>query len=113
MIQIGADSGRAGAPPLGGIAMFLNRLGATPDEVAATLRTAGMRGPRGSFGFHNPVVRHLNQNLEIGARLEVNAEGTVLRVQFGGAVTEVTLPPAVGAFLVGFQSGAYPEIESV
>jgi len=99
-----------------GAGLISNALLADPPEPGApetTLRSAGMRGPRGSFGFHNPVVRHLNQNLEIGARLEVNAEGTVLRVQFGGAVTEVTLPPAVGAFLVGFQRGAYPEIESV
>jgi hypothetical protein len=48
---------------------MLELLGASPDHVAATMRGAGIRGLRDSTSFMNPIVRYLNQNLNIGAGL--------------------------------------------
>jgi hypothetical protein len=86
-------------------------MGTTPDAVAATLRAAGVRGLRDSPSFLNPVVRYLNQNLNIGGRLEVGKGGTMLRLLLSGKVREVPLPLPVQIFLDGFSRGAYPDLE--
>jgi hypothetical protein len=93
------------------ISRLLESLGGTPEEVAATLRAAGVRGLRDSTGFLNPVVRHLNRSLSIGGRLEVGAGGEVLRLQRGGKVSEARLPLAVQVFLDRFHRGLYPDLE--
>jgi len=41
--------------------------GHPPEEVAATLRAAGVRGLRDSTSFLDPLVRYLNRTLDIGA----------------------------------------------
>jgi hypothetical protein len=93
------------------IAELLSKMGATPDEVATTVRSIRVRGRRDSTSFLNPVVRYLNRNLTIGGKLEVGAGGTVLRLQRNGQLQEVTLPVAVQVFLDGFHRGLYPDLE--
>jgi hypothetical protein len=94
------------------IAALLGAMGATPDEVAGKLRTAGVRGLRDSTSFMNPVVRHVNRNLSVGGRMEVGAGGAVLRLHLGGKLREVPLPVAVQVFLDGFHRGLYPDLEA-
>jgi hypothetical protein len=94
------------------IAALLGRMGQTPEQVAAGLRAAGVRGLRDSTSFMNPVVRHVNRNLSVGGRLEVGAGGTVLRLQLDGKLREVPLPVAVQVFLDGFHRGLYPDLEA-
>src|SRR4051794_34019952 len=94
------------------IAQLLDSMGPTPDQVAATLRAARVRGMRDSTSFRNPVIRYLNQNLDIGGRLEVSAGGTTLHLLLGGKVKQVTLPVAVQGFLDCFHRGPYPDLEA-
>lgn len=94
------------------ISQMLEAVGSTPDQVAETLRQAGVRGMRDSTSFMNPIVRHLNRTLNIGGRLEVGAGGAVLRLQLDGKVREVPLPLPVQVFLDGFHRGLYPDLES-
>jgi hypothetical protein len=86
-------------------------MGSTPDEVAATIRAASVKGLRDSPSFLNPLVRYINRNLDVGGRLEVGAGGTVLRLQLRGKVREVALPVAVQGFLDCFHRGLYPDLE--
>jgi hypothetical protein len=86
-------------------------MGTTSDDVAGTLRSAGVQGLPDSSSFLNPIVRHINRSLDVGGRLEVLAEGTVLRLQLRGKVSEVALPVAVQGFLDGFHRGMYPDLE--
>jgi hypothetical protein len=97
-------------PPLEEITELLARMGDTAEQVAQTLRSAGVRGLRGNTSFLNPIVRYLNWSIEIGGRLEV-VEGTALRLQLSGEVREAPLPPAVQAFLTAFHRGDFPHLE--
>jgi hypothetical protein len=98
--------------PLEQIERLLAAIDASPDEVAATLRRAWIRGMRGSTSFLNPIVRYLNQNLDIGGRLEVSADGTVMYLALGGRLQQARLPIAVQAFLDCFHRGLYPDLET-
>jgi hypothetical protein len=95
------------------ILRVLGAMGSTPDQVAATLRTAGVRGFRESTSFMNPVVRYLKRNLEIDGRLEALTEGNVVRLTCGETVQEAPLPVPVRDFLEGFHRGSYPDLEGV
>jgi len=66
---------------------------------------------RGSTSFLNPIVRYLNQNLDIGGRLEVSAAGTALYLPRGGYFQQMELPLAVKEFLDSFDQGLYPDLE--
>ena len=90
----------------------LAALGDTPDQVADTMRTSGVRGLRDSPSIRNPIVRYLNRTLNIGGRLEVTAGGTALHLLLGGKVSELALPIPVQVFLDGFHRGLYPDLES-
>jgi hypothetical protein len=87
-------------------------IGTSPDEIAATLRRAWIRGVRGSTSFLNPIVRYLNQNLDIGGRLVVSVDGTATHLLSGGQLQQVPLPIAVQAFLNCFDRGLYPDLET-
>jgi hypothetical protein len=67
---------------------------------------------RGSTSFLNPIIRYLNQNLDIGGRLEVSADGAVLHLLLGGQLQQALLPAAVQAFLACFHRGLYPDLET-
>src|SRR5262245_37129415 len=92
------------------IAKLLTDIGAMPEEVAAVLRSAEVRGLRDSTSFMNPIVRYINRRLDIGAKLEVGADGTTLRM-YGEEIQELTLPLPVQGFLQCFHRGLYPELE--
>src|SRR5690349_12209827 len=89
------------------IARMLELMGASPDHVAATMRRAEIRGLRDSTSFMNPIVRYLNQNMDIGARLEVGADGTMLWMQYQGQIQAIRLPGPVKDFLERFHGGSY------
>jgi hypothetical protein len=93
------------------IARVLELLGDTPDHVAATLRGAKIQGLRDSTSFMNPLVRYINQKLDIGAKIEIGAGGTILRMFHQGNIQEMNLPVPVKEFLERFHRGAYPELE--
>ena len=94
------------------ITQLLAGMGNSADAVADTLRTARVRGLRDSPSFFNPIVRYLNQTLDIGGRMEIGTSGTALRLQLMGKVSEVALPAAVQAFLDAFHRGLYPDLEA-
>jgi hypothetical protein len=91
------------------IERLLAAIGNSPDEVATTLRRTWIRGMRGHTSFLNPIVRYLNQNLDIGGRLEV--ADTALYLLLGGYVQQMELPFAVKEFLDSFHQGLYPDLE--
>jgi hypothetical protein len=93
------------------ICQLLVAIGSSPDEVAATLRCAGIHGMRDRTSFLNPIVRYLNQHLDIGGRLEVSATGTALHLLRGGKLQQTELPIAVQNFLDSFHQGVYPDLE--
>jgi hypothetical protein len=94
------------------IEILLCAIGASPDEVAATLRRACIRGMRGSTSLLNPIVRYLNQNLDIGGRLEVSSDGTATHLLPGGQLQQASLPISVQTFLNRFHRGLYPDLET-
>ena len=94
------------------ISKLLDGMGSTPEQVAGTLKRERIRGMRDSTSLMNPVVRYLNQNLDIGGRLEVGAGGTTLHLLRSGKVTQVPLPLAVQGFLDCFHRGLYPDLEA-
>lgn len=92
------------------IELLLAEMGRSQEEVAELLRTEGIRGRRDSTSFNNPIVRYVNRNLDVGAKLEVGGCGTLLRI-YEGKVTEMELPLPVQRFLRNFQQGMYPDLE--
>jgi hypothetical protein len=98
---------------MGEISRLLESMGAIPDEVAATVRTAKVQGLIESSSFLNPIVRYLNRSLNIGGRLEIGAAGMHLRMQYGGTFYEVCLPPAAQEFLDRFHACRYPDPQRV
>jgi hypothetical protein len=93
------------------ISTLLEAMGATPEEVAATLQRVRVQGRRDSTSFLNPIVRYLNRNLNIGGKLEIGAGGKILRLHLKSQLREVTLPVAVQLFLDGFHRGQHPDLE--
>jgi hypothetical protein len=100
-----------GTDTLQEIVRALAQMGDTSEQVADDLRRENVRGLRDSTSFLNPVVRRLNSTLVIGGRLELNADGTTLRLYRGGRVLDATLPEAVRRFLAAFHRGGYPDLE--
>ena len=94
------------------ILQTLEGMGSSPEQVAATLRRVQIQGMRDSTSVMNPVVRYLNQNLNIGGRLEVGAGGATLYLQLAGKLKQVPLPVAVQGFLEFFHRGLYPDLEA-
>jgi hypothetical protein len=90
---------------------MLEELGSTADEVAAALRTRGIKGVRNTVRFLNPIVRyaHTRQVEVYGIDL---IQGDRLRIIFAnGQVQEVAVPEPVQHFLDNFHRGLYPDLE--
>jgi hypothetical protein len=93
------------------IARVLDLMGSSPDRIAATLLGATVQRLRDNTSSMNPIVRYLNQNLDLEGRLEEGADGTMLLVFCEGGVYEVKLPDPVRTFLQRFHQGLYPDLE--
>ena len=90
---------------------MLEELGSTPDEIANSLRTAGIRGVRNTVRFLNPVVRYARKFLPDAQGIDL-IQGDRLRIIFAnGTVSEVAVPEAVLRFLDGFHRGHFPDLE--
>lgn len=88
----------------------MDRMGGTPDAVAAAVRAARVVGRPESGAFENPLIRYLNRTLDIGGRMEVGSSGAALLLYREGTAMSFPLPPAVRDFLAAFHSGAYPDL---
>ena len=90
---------------------MLDDLGHSADEVADTLRAAGIRGVRNTVRFLNPVVRYARTFLPDAQGIDL-LQGDRLRIVFAnGTVSEVEVPEAVLRFLEGFHRGQFPDLE--
>ena len=90
---------------------MFERLGQSPEEVAATLKAEGIRGVRNTVRFLNPVVRYAKGRLDGVAELDL-ISGDRLRIVFAtGEVNEVAVPAPVQQFLEAFHQGKYPDLE--
>lgn len=88
----------------------LQAMGASADEVAATLRASGVQGVRNTVRILNPIVRYIANKLRLD-NLEADImTATTFRIH-GPAGGKVPLPQAVLAFLDAFNKGAYPDLE--
>jgi len=90
---------------------LLSEMGDTPAEVAAKLAESGVQGSRNERRFHNPVIRYLNRNLDIGGMIEIPSESNVLRIVRQGKIRETSLPAGIALFLNQFHQGRYPDLE--
>lgn len=94
-----------------GFRVMLDDVGRSPDAVAETLRSAGIRGVRNTVRFLNPVVRYARRCLTDAQSIDL-IQGDRLRIVFAnGTVTEVAVPEAVLRFLDDFHRGRYPDLE--
>lgn len=90
---------------------MLDALGYSPDEVAESLRSAGIRGVRNTVRFLNPVVRYARTFLPDAQGIDL-IQGDRLRIIFAnGSVSEVAVPEPVLRFLDAFHRGQYPDLE--
>jgi hypothetical protein len=91
---------------------ILSEMGKAADDIANTLRTAGIQGVRNTVRFLNPIVRYCQSLLLLDIySLDIMQTG-VLRIQMPDKVTqEFALPVPVTEFLHDFDNGAYPDLE--
>jgi hypothetical protein len=86
--------------------------GIAPEQVADTLRNAGIRGVRNTVRFLNPIVRYCQSLL---SRQDVSLDviqPDMLRIRFPDKrTTQLPLTPSVKQFLDRFNSGAFPDLE--
>jgi len=90
--------------------MMFDKLGSTPDAVAQSLRSGGIRGVRNTVRTLNPIVRWATAQTPgmIADLILVNR----LRIGFVvGELTEIALPEPVLQFLAEFHKGRYPDLE--
>jgi hypothetical protein len=92
---------------------LLDQLGATPDEVAATLRAQGTQGVRNAVRFLNPVVRYLAGQIRVDAYGLDVMEGDRVRLSYGDGrpKEEAPISDAVRQFLDRFDRGQYLDLE--
>jgi hypothetical protein len=96
----------------GQMAKLLSELGATPDEVAASLKASGVRGIRNAARTLNIIVRHVQGRIRVDAWALDMMLGDRLRLTLGdGRRVEAVIPVPVLVFLDGFNRGEYPELE--
>jgi hypothetical protein len=92
---------------------ILISLGDSPKAVAETLGARGIKGVRNTARFLNPIVRFVQASLQSPYRDIDLTEPNALRVTLpDGTTVETSLPPPVREFLVAFDHGAHPEVES-
>jgi hypothetical protein len=90
---------------------MLEGLGSTPDEVADTLRAAGIKGVRNTVRFLNPIVRYAHTITADVYGIDIIL-GDRLRIVFATKrEVEVAVPEAVLRFLDRFHQGCYPDLE--
>ena len=90
---------------------MLDVLGRTPDEVADSLRTRGIKGVRNTARFLNPIVRYAH-TITTGVYGIDLIRADRLRIVFAsGRVVEVPVPEAVLEFLDLFHRGHFPDLE--
>jgi hypothetical protein len=91
---------------------ILTGAGNAAEQVAETLRTAGIRGGRNTVRFLNPLVRYCQTLLDQqDISLDV-IQADMLRIQFPDKRTaELPLTSPVKEFLGMFNSGAFPDLE--
>ncbi len=91
---------------------ILTELGETPDDVAASLRAAGIKGVRNTVRFLNPVIRYCQSQLRIDEYALDLIQKKMLRMLLpNGTRVEVVVPPPVHEFLLAFHSGGHPDLE--
>ena len=90
---------------------FLEQMGGTADEIAATLRAKGVQGVRNTVRFLNPIIRYMQVVVRIDNLDADMMTGRTLRIHGGVKKQEVTLPQAVMDFLNAFNRGVYPDLE--
>lgn len=88
----------------------LEALGNDPETIAAALLAAGVTGRRGS-STGCPVARYLTAEVRLGC-VVVGKGYTFLSLTGVDEQTHIPTPPAVHAFLVAFDDGAYPHLIS-
>src|SRR5262245_39883552 len=93
------------------VARLLDDLGRTADEVAATLKTQGVRGVRNTVRFLNPVVRYVSPRVAGLTTADVMRGDVLCLAIRGGRKEEVALPQAIRDFPDAFNRRAYPELE--
>lgn len=93
------------------IQSLLTTLGASPDEINAALRSAGVRARRFNTTFDNPIVRYLYRHVDIGGRLDIPLGSSVLTIAREGTWLSISLPEPVRDFLDRFHDGQYPQLE--
>ncbi len=84
-------------------------LGSTADEVAETLRIAGIRGQR-SRHYNCPVAKYLR--VQTGTLYAVSSEA-VLQLEYQKNAEVPMLPPAVRDFVCQFDAGAFDDLALV
>src|SRR5947209_6021158 len=91
---------------------ILQRLGNAADEIAVSLRAAGIKGSRNTARFLNPLVRYCQTYLHVDHyALDVMQRG-VMRISLPDeAPVNVPLPMPVVEFLDAFNRGLYPDLE--
>lgn len=96
-----------------GLDQILADLGATADDVAASLGARGVKGVRNAARQLNIVVRYVQSQLKEDVASVDLTQGSVLRVVMGsGRPTEfAAVPPSVAEFLNLFNDGGYPHLE--
>ncbi|HVX13332.1 MAG TPA: hypothetical protein VHC22_19260 [Pirellulales bacterium] len=89
---------------------LLDQMGANSEEVASTLRAAGVQGVRNTVRVLNPIVRYV-QNMLRRDNLDADVmTGNTIRIHGAGG-QEVVLPKAIVDFLDAFNQGTYPDLE--
>ena len=89
---------------------MLEQLGSTPDEVAASLKSRGIRGVRNTVRLLNPIVRYV-ETLVTDFR-DIDLQTGQLRITLlDGRKIVSPLPQAVTDFLAAFNRGDYPDLE--
>jgi hypothetical protein len=94
------------------LGLALAALGASADEVAATLRAEHIRGVRHTARFMNPLIVFVEATFTL---LPLSAEildDETLRIKLSdGAVVDAPLLRPIREFLEAFNRGAYADLE--
>ena len=91
---------------------ILSSMGDSADEVAATLKAAGIQGVRNTVRFLNPVVRYCQLHLRLdNYTLDLMKPNTMRMTVPKKRERDFPMPAPVKEFLVGFNRGAYPDLE--
>ena len=96
------------------VSRLFQELGATPDDVAATLRTNKIQGLRNAARYLNPVVRYVQVRFQDEA-VDMDLFNPVrLSIHFrSGPTQEIPIPEPVRQFLDAFNRGEFPFLELV